>query len=487
MTRRFRAAVALLAAVLMLGGCGFDVYSLPLPGGADVGNNPLTVTADFRDVLDLVPQSAVKVNDVTVGKVTKIERVPLPSQAGASAPFDGYVARVTMDIRNDTDLPANATANIRQTSLLGEKFVSLDAPPVGDTGHLANGANIPVTRTGKNPEVEEVLGALSLVLNGGGIGRLKIITSELNKALSGREDSARSVLTQVAQLMTQLDGRKQQIVAAISSVNRLAVEARHNMGSIDQALAKLPSAVDSLNRQRADLRKMLQGLARLGNVGVRVIKATKASTIDSLRMLDPVLTQVSAAGKDFVNSFSTFLTYPFIDESVGRDPQVARNLHMGDYVNLSINLDLDLNNLSLPDLVCIPLSGLPSNATLDQLLNLKNLCAGVQQTLSQCKLSNPNACAQLPQALIKNLCQDGGLKLPLLCNGLAKAGSGGSGSGSGTNSVQQLLHSLGLARPAPMTAQQRRDEARWNTFTHSYDVGMLQLMTAPLTATGASR
>ncbi|HWU21363.1 MAG TPA: MCE family protein, partial [Nocardioides sp.] len=416
-----------------------------------------------------------KVNDVTVGKVTKVER-------------KGYLAEVTMDIRNDTDLPANATANIRQTSLLGEKFVSLDAPLTGDTGHLASGANIPVSRTGRNPEVEEVLGALSLVLNGGGIGRLKIITSELNQALAGREDSARSVLTQVAQLMTQLNGRKQQIVAAITSVNRLAIEARKNMGSIDQALAKLPSAVDSLNRQRADLRKMLQALARLGNVGVRVIKATKVSTIDSLRMLDPVLTQVSSAGKDFVNSFSTFLTYPFIDESVGRDPQVARNLHMGDYVNLSINLDLDLNNLSLPDLVCIPINGLPSNESLDQLINLKNLCAGVQQTLSQCKLSQPSACAQLPQALIKNLCLDGGISLPLLCSKVAKAGSGtSSGSGSGTTSVQQLLHSLGLARPAPMTRQQRRDEVRWKAFTQEYDVDMLQLMSAPLNATGATR
>lgn len=476
MTRRIRAAVALLAGVLMLGGCGFDVYSLPLPGGASIGSNPITVTADFRDVLDLVPQSAVKVNDVTVGKVTKIER-------------KGYVAEVTMNIRNDTDLPANATANIRQTSLLGEKFVSLDAPLTGSTGQLASGATIPISRTGRNPEVEEVLGALSLVLNGGGIGRLKIITSELNQALAGREDSARSVLTQVAQLMSQLDSRKQQIVAAITSVNRLAIQARRNMGSIDQALTKLPSAVDSLNRQRADLRKMLQALAQLGNVGVRVIKATKVSTIESLRSLNPVLTQISAAGKDFVNSFSTFLTYPFIDESVGRDPQVARNLHMGDYVNLSVNLDLDLNNLSLPDVICIPLSGLPPNESLDQLINLKNLCAGVQQTLSQCKLSNPSACAQLPQALIKNLCLDGGISLPLLCSNVAKSGSGtSSGSGSGTTtSVQQLLHSLGLARPAPMTSRQRHDEARWNTFTHEYDVDMLQLMAAPLNATGASR
>ena len=52
-------------------------------------------------------------------------------------------------------------------------------------------------RTGQNPEVEEVLGALSLLLNGGGVGQLQTITRELNKTLHGREGDARSVLHQI--------------------------------------------------------------------------------------------------------------------------------------------------------------------------------------------------------------------------------------------------------------------------------------------------
>ena len=53
------------------------------------------------------------------------------------------------------------------------------------------------TRPGRNPEVEEVLGALSLVLNGGGVAQLKTIASEVNKALDGREGATRSVLEQI--------------------------------------------------------------------------------------------------------------------------------------------------------------------------------------------------------------------------------------------------------------------------------------------------
>ena len=61
-----------------------------------------------------------------------------------------------------------------------------------------------------------------------------------------------------------------------------------------------------------------------------------------------MLSQLAASGDDFVNAFNVFLTYPFVDDVVGRDPQVARNLHMGDYTNLSITLDLDLTQSTLP-------------------------------------------------------------------------------------------------------------------------------------------
>ena len=97
-----------------------------------------------------------------------------------------------------------------------------------------------------------------------------------------------------------------------------------------------------MDSQRADLVKLLRALTRLSGVGVRVIRASKESTINSLRSLAPVLENFARAGDSFAKSFQVFLTYPFIDEAVGRNPRVARNLHMGDYTNLSVNLDIDL-------------------------------------------------------------------------------------------------------------------------------------------------
>ncbi len=466
--RRIRAGAALLAGMVLLTGCNFDVYKLPLPGGASTGDNPIEVKVDFADVLDLVPKSSVKVNDVSVGQVTDVR-------------LDGYHAVVTLKVRNDTGLPDNPIASIRQTSLLGEKFVSLEAPPSGATGKLSDGDVI--KNGGRNPEVEEVLGALSLVLNGGGIAQLKTISSELNKALEGREDSAKSVLTQIAALTGQLDQRKQDIVNAIEAVNRLAVTAKKHQGSIDRALEELPSALTSLDRQRGDLVAMLAALTKLSDVGVRVIKATKASTIDTLQQLDPILTQVSKAGDDFVNGFSTFLTYPFIDEAVGRDPQVARNLHMGDYVNLAIDLQLDLGNLNLPDVPCILTNQLP-DSPLDQLINLKNLCNSTWQTLQGCLKTPPNVqnCALLPKYLLDDVCN----AIKLLCGGLGGLNlTKGNGTASASsNPIGNLLDSVlkggGLGRPAPSGSTAVDD--MWATFDKTYNTDAIALFSAPLTA-----
>ena len=150
------------------------------------------------------------------------------------------------------------------------------------------------------------------------------------------------MLRQLEVFTGQLDENKEDIVDAIESLNRLAIAAEKQLPTIDKALEELPNALDSINRQRDDLVEMLTALDQLSSVAVDVIAESKDATITSLQRLDPVLTQLAASGDDFTNAFHVFLTYPFVDEVVGRDPQVARNLHMGDYTNLSITLDVDV-------------------------------------------------------------------------------------------------------------------------------------------------
>lgn len=422
--RAGRMAAMACAGALALSGCDFDVYSLPLPGGADLGDEQYSVKVEFRDVLDLVPQSSVKVNDVTVGKVTDID-------------VDGYQAEVTLALRGDVDLPDNALAEIRQTSLLGEKFVSLKPPATAASGNkLSDGDVIPLENSGRNPEVEEVLGAMSLLLNGGGVAQLKTISAELNKAFEGRESDVRSVLNQLDTFTAQLDKNKQDIITAIESLNRLAISINEQRGSIELALDEMPEALASIDKQRDDLVKMLQALDDLSSVATRVIRDSKATTIQSLRSLDPTLTKLAEAGDSLPKAFQVFLTYPFVDEVVGRNPAQARNLHMGDYTNLSVQMDIDLTK-GLPT---VPGPPGPVNPTepVNAIIDCVNSgdadskeCDGLSEKQAQ-KLCNQFPNNPMCEALVPG------------------SGGGGSGSGSGGDGSDSPLPPLpGLGRAMP--------------------------------------
>lgn len=328
MSTRRKAGTLAWAAVgsLLLSGCEFNGwYDVPLPGGAADDGHAYHVTVDFRDVLDLVPQSAVKVDDVTVGAVEKVE-------------LDGWHARVRLRVADSVKLPANAVAELRQTSLLGEKYVAL-APPTGTApvGRLREGDRIPLSRSGRNPEVEEVLSALSALLNGGGVAQLKTITVELNKALDGRENRVRSLLTELNTFVGGLDRQKADIIRAIKAVDRLAGRLGKEKKTIAQAVDTMPPALKVLADQRRNLTKMLTALSKLGKAGTKVVDASHDDTVANLKKLRPILQQLNKSGNDLPNSLELLTTYPF--------PRNAVDAVKGDYVNLHITADLDLADL----------------------------------------------------------------------------------------------------------------------------------------------
>ncbi|MEU6064645.1 MCE family protein [Streptomyces sp. NPDC047082] len=311
---------------LLLSGCEFNGwYDVPLPGGAADDGHAYHVTVEFRDVLDLVPQSAVKVDNVTVGAVEKVE-------------LDGWHARVRLRVADSVRLPANTVAELRQTSMLGEKYVALSAPSgTAAVGRLGDGDRIPLSRSGRNPEIEEVLSALSALLNGGGVAQLKTITVELNKALEGRENRVRSLLGELNTFIGGLDDQRKDIVRALKAVDRLAKRLGKEKKTIARAVDTMPPALKVLADQRRDLTRMLTALSKLGTTGTKVVEASHDDTVANLKKLRPILQQLNKSGDDLPNSLELLTTYPF--------PRNAVDAIKGDYVNLDITADLDLSDL----------------------------------------------------------------------------------------------------------------------------------------------
>jgi phospholipid/cholesterol/gamma-HCH transport system substrate-binding protein len=329
------AGAGFLACLLLAAGCssgsGFNgIYSIPLPGGANLGSHPYQVTAQFSDVADLVPQSAVMVNDVAVGRVTKIF---LASHR--------WTASVTMLVNGNVRLPANAIAEISQSSLLGEQYVALSAPPgITPAGRLLNDAVIPVARTTADATVEEVLGALSLLLNGGGINQLHTITTQLDAAMTGNEPQIRSLLVQLHTLLVNLNQHTGEIKAALDGLDTLSATLAKRDRQIGNALDNLTPGLKVLADQRAQLVAMLNSLHRLTGVAVSTINASQANLVSDLRELNPSLRQLANAGQSLPLALQVLLTYPFTN-------QVLQDVK-GDYLNAYLSLQAAKGTTVIP-------------------------------------------------------------------------------------------------------------------------------------------
>ena len=363
MNRVARVTGILLAGLITLTGCGFKgAYSLPLPGGSG-GGPSYKVTAVFDDVQDLVPMSAVRVDDVPVGDVTGINYDP----------HDGK-AHVTMRVKKSVHLPANAVATLEQTTLLGEKYVALspptDAPP---SGTLANGAVIDNRATSNLPDVQEVFGVLSAVLNGGDLQDLQTINLEISKALQGREQSVKSALRQIDIFVNGMNSQRHEIVRALDELDRFSGALAKQTGTIATALDDLGPGLKVLADERAQFTKLLTDLSTFGKVATRIITASREQTVAGLRDLQPILRHLRAAGTNLPRSLELLITYPF--------PRNIDKAIPGDYNGLYLSFNAD-------PIFCFYVSGTPFEPA---------SCANSPTARKQNGTTTPKPGSQLPK------------------------------------------------------------------------------------------
>ncbi|WP_269432130.1 virulence factor Mce family protein [Mycobacterium nebraskense] len=324
-----RAAVGLLVALTMVApaGCGWrGLNSVALPGTAGRGPGAFTIQAQLPDVGTLEQNSRVQVGDVTVGNVARIER-------------QGWHALLTIRLDGDVDLPANATATIGQTSLLGSLHVEL-APPtdVPPRGRLKEGSLISLSSAGSYPSTEQTLAAISLLLNGGGIGQIQDITQSLSTALAGRADDLRSLIAQLDTFTGHVAGQTGDIIAAAESLNNLVGQFADQKPVMDRALTTIPAALRTLADERQTLVEALDQFGKFSALVADSARQTKDTLVKELNDLAPVLESLANAGPAMTRALSLLATYPFPKETISK---WAR----GDYANLTAIIDLTLSRL----------------------------------------------------------------------------------------------------------------------------------------------
>ncbi|WP_328353257.1 virulence factor Mce family protein [Mycobacterium sp. NBC_00419] len=321
-----------LIAVLAGGSSGCDLTSwqglnsLPLPGTTGNGPGSFEIKAEMPDINNIQPNSRVRVGDATVGHITKIE-------------LQGWHALVTMRLDGGVAMPANAIAKIGLTSILGSQHIEL-SPPTDEPaqGRLHEGSLIPLSHSASYPTVEQTLAAVSMVLNGGGLGQVQDITEAFSTAFRGREQDLRSMISELDKFAANFNDQTDDVIAATESLNKVAGTFAANQATLDKALKTVPEALAVLNNERENLAEAADALGKFGERVVSTVDQSKASLVKELKDIGPVLESLANAGPSMTRALSLILTFPFPNETIEK-------WQRGDYANMTAIVDLTLSRI----------------------------------------------------------------------------------------------------------------------------------------------
>ncbi|MUL44372.1 MCE family protein [Mycobacterium sp. CBMA293] len=248
------AVVALVVVAVVAGGA----YLLwPSRGGHKV-------VAYFTNAVGLYEGDDVRVLGVPVGTINSIEPQP------------GSV-KVSMTVQDGVKIPADARAIIISPNLVAARFVQFT--PVYNGGPaLANGAEVPLSRTGVPVEWDDVkkqLTQLSQQLgpqDGAAQGPLGAFINQAADTLDGNGDSFRNALRELSQTTGRLGDSRgdlfgtvknlQILVNALAHSNEQIVQFTDHVASVSQVLAESSSGLDqtlgALNQALGDVKGLLK-------------------------------------------------------------------------------------------------------------------------------------------------------------------------------------------------------------------------------------
>ncbi len=308
-SRRLLIVPALLALVAGLTGCS---------GG---GPPQRTATAIFSDVGDLANGAQVQLADVPVGSVSSIA-------------LDGDKAKITLTFDNNVRIPADVSAAIARTTILGDQFVQLNVPksqigPGAATApQLANGAVIHKTSTAADVEQfvqagAEVFGAISTT-------ELEQIIAAGGQGFTGQAASLKAFLANLTSVATTYAQHTGEITSAVNGLNSLSSTLAPASGATATALDNLTKTAQILAQNSGQFETLLQSLDNLSTQGRSILENYYPQIVTQLQTLQAVSNQLAQHQSDLAGLLSEI---PVADNAL---PQAVRNGYVQLYENIIV-------------------------------------------------------------------------------------------------------------------------------------------------------
>jgi phospholipid/cholesterol/gamma-HCH transport system substrate-binding protein len=323
---RILGALSAFVLVTLLGGCALSLQTLPKITGNS--NSTYPVRAIFANVLNLPDDAQVRVGAQVVGQVGQIST-------------KNFQADLVLDINKGVHLPVGSTAQIRFDNPLGDEYVLIVEPGgasdalTGSTSsdsaansgqYLAPNSLIPESDTSTAPSVEDTFGALSLVLNGGGINQLQTIIHELNNTFNGNQPEIRSFLTTIDNAFTSLAGGRSAIDNALTSIQNLTGKLNGGRQTISNGISTIAPAIGVLASENAQISDLFTQLSNLGTIGTQVAQQSGENGVNDLRALLPVVQQLESVSQQIGPDLGALATFEADSKKVAPGDYLQANV-----------------------------------------------------------------------------------------------------------------------------------------------------------------
>jgi phospholipid/cholesterol/gamma-HCH transport system substrate-binding protein len=276
-----------------------------LAGCSSGSGDQLTVTAEFDSAVGIYETGAVLVLDQEVGTIEDVE-------------LRDDVVRITMSVRDDVPLPADVTATIQATSVLGERSIALFPSwsaelEAAGAPKLADGDNIPRDRTQEPVEPDQALQAFNELLAGLDPDAVGGLVTDGATILDGRGERINTSIGAVAELSDTLAAVDGPLLDTASSLNRIAGVLNQRDAQLRALIDDFGAAVGTLADERTQIESLLGTLVDLTGQTEYILDAhaerlpatiaTLAATVGVVEANTSTLTVLTDTLPDVVESF----------------------------------------------------------------------------------------------------------------------------------------------------------------------------------------
>jgi phospholipid/cholesterol/gamma-HCH transport system substrate-binding protein len=286
-----RVVVKLVIFVLISGFAGTLVFGTLL--GSDVGMTD-TYHASFADASGLRSGDPVRVSGVVVGEVSDVHLT------------NATTVDVTFTANHDQQLTTTTNAVVRYQNLLGQRFLALTQS--GAPGSvLRPGGTIPRSRTAPALSLTVLFNGFRPLFQSLNVDQVNQLTGEIVQVLQGETGTIDDLVSQTAQLTTNLADRSDVFTGVVDNLTKLLQTVVKHDDQFAGALDDLRGLAAELAADSPNISRSLDAIDGLASSVSTLLRGVRANGIhDIVRNIGEVTDTLSSNSALLDTTFKAF-------------------------------------------------------------------------------------------------------------------------------------------------------------------------------------